>query len=76
MFGQVVVMRLFRDHGILSQICGNNFMVLKVAPPLVVEDAQLEHYVEAIGEVVDLMHSSASFWSEALQLAGRVMATI
>jgi ornithine--oxo-acid transaminase len=31
MFGQVVVMRLFRDHGILSQICGNNFMVLKVA---------------------------------------------
>ena len=76
MFGQVVVMRLFRDHQILSQICGNNFMVLKVAPPLVIEDAQLEHYVEAIGKVVDLMHSSASFWSEALQLAGRVMATI
>jgi len=24
-----VVMRLFRDHGIYSQICGNNFMVLK-----------------------------------------------
>jgi len=35
MFGQVLVMRLFRDHGILTQICGNNFMVLKVAPPLV-----------------------------------------
>ncbi|HCC57611.1 MAG TPA: aspartate aminotransferase family protein, partial [Solibacterales bacterium] len=31
MFGQVLVMRLFRDHGILTQICGNNFMVLKVA---------------------------------------------
>lgn len=76
MFGQIVAMRLFRDHGILSQICGNNFMVLKVAPPLVVEDAQLERYVEAIGKVVDLIHSSASFWSEALQLAGRVMATI
>ncbi len=24
MFGQVLVMRLFRDHGILTQICGNN----------------------------------------------------
>src|SRR5207244_382182 len=23
MFGQVLVMRLFRDHGILTQICGN-----------------------------------------------------
>jgi ornithine--oxo-acid transaminase len=76
MFGQVVVMRLFRDHQILSQICGNNFMVLKVAPPLVVEDAQLARYVEAIGKVVDLMHSSASFWSEALQMAGRVIASI
>jgi ornithine--oxo-acid transaminase len=76
MFGQVVVMRLFRDHRILSQICGNNFMVLKVAPPLVIEDAQLEQYIEAIGKVVDLMHSSASFWSEALQLAGRVMTSI
>jgi ornithine--oxo-acid transaminase len=76
MFGQVVVMRLFRDHQILSQICGNNFMVLKVAPPLVVEDAQLARYVEAIGKVVDLMHSSASFWSEALQMAGRVITSI
>ena len=37
MFGQVLVMRLFRDKRILSQICGNNFMVLKVAPPLIVD---------------------------------------
>jgi hypothetical protein len=27
-------MRLFRDHSILSQMCGNDFMVLKIAPPL------------------------------------------
>ena len=40
MFGQVLVMRLFRDHGILTQICGNNFMVLKVAPPLVVRKSR------------------------------------
>jgi ornithine--oxo-acid transaminase len=33
MFGQVVVMHLFRDKGILTQICGNDFMVLKIAPP-------------------------------------------
>ena len=36
MFGQVLVMRLFNDHNILTQICGNNFTVLKVAPPLIV----------------------------------------
>ncbi len=27
MFGQVIVKRLFERHNILSQICGNNFMV-------------------------------------------------
>ena len=46
MFGQVVVMRLFRDHGMLTQICGNNFLVLKVAPPLVVEEGQIDEFVD------------------------------
>ncbi|MBZ5550612.1 MAG: aspartate aminotransferase family protein [Acidobacteriia bacterium] len=73
MFGQIVVMRLFRDHGILTQICGNNFMVLKVAPPLVVTEEQMQEFVGAVREVVDLAHSSASFWSEALGLARRAI---
>jgi ornithine--oxo-acid transaminase len=73
MFGQVLVMRLFRDRGILTQICGNNFMVLKVAPPLVVSEAQIDEAVGAIRSVVELAHSSASFWSEALGFARRAV---
>jgi ornithine--oxo-acid transaminase len=76
MFGQVVVMRLFRDHGMLTQICGNNFMVLKVAPPLVVEEGQIDEFVRAIAGVVELMHTSASFWAEALGLVRRVIHNI
>jgi ornithine--oxo-acid transaminase len=72
MFGQLVVMRLFRDHGILTQICGNNFMVLKAAPPLVVHEEQADEFVRAMMAVVDLMHTSTSFWTEALGLARRV----
>jgi ornithine--oxo-acid transaminase len=71
MFGQIVVMRLFRDAGFLTQICGNNFMVLKVAPPLVVTDAQLDAFVLAVRDVVELAHSPGAFWSEALGLARR-----
>jgi ornithine--oxo-acid transaminase len=71
MFGQIVVMRLFRDSGFLTQICGNNFMVLKVAPPLVVTDAQLDGFVLAVRDVVALAHSPGAFWSEALGLARR-----
>jgi ornithine--oxo-acid transaminase len=73
LFGQVIVMRLFRDKGILTQICGNNFMVLKVAPPLVVSESHVERFVEAIRNVVELVHSSHSFWSEALGLARRAV---
>jgi ornithine--oxo-acid transaminase len=73
MFGQVLVMRLFRDHGMLTQICGNNFMVLKAAPPLVVTESQLDAFVSAVRATVDLAHTSTSFWSEALGLARRAV---
>jgi ornithine--oxo-acid transaminase len=73
MFGQIVVMRLFRDSGILTQICGNNFMVLKVAPPLVVTDDEIDEFVSAIEQVVEVAHSSSAFWSEALGLARRAI---
>ena len=73
MFGQIVVMRMFRDKNILTQICGNNFMVLKVAPPLVVTEDEINEFVAAIGDVVEAMHSSPAFWTEALGLAKRAV---
>ena len=66
-------MRMFREKNILTQICGNNFMVLKAAPPLVVSEAQLDEFVAAIGGVMELAHTSAAFWSEALGLARRAV---
>jgi ornithine--oxo-acid transaminase len=73
MFGQILVMRMFREKNILTQICGNNFMVLKAAPPLVVNEEQLDIFVSAVREVMELAHTSASFWSEALGLARRAV---
>jgi ornithine--oxo-acid transaminase len=73
MFGQIVVMRMFREKGILTQICGNNFMVLKAAPPLIVTSEQLDEFVRAIRDVVDLAENSPSFWTEALGMARRAV---
>jgi ornithine--oxo-acid transaminase len=73
MFGQVLVMRLFRDHRILAQICGNNFMVLKLAPPLIITEGQINQAVDAIRQVVKLAHSPTVFWTDALGLAHRVL---
>jgi ornithine--oxo-acid transaminase len=72
MFGQILVMRMFREKGFLTQICGNNFMVLKAAPPLTVPSDQLDEFANAVREVVELAQTSPSFWSEALSMARRV----
>jgi ornithine--oxo-acid transaminase len=72
MFGQVLVMQLFR-RGFLTQVCGNNFMVLKAAPPLVIREQEADEFVRAAAEVVESMHSSTTFWTEALGMARRVM---
>jgi ornithine--oxo-acid transaminase len=72
MFGQVLVMRLFR-LGLLTQICSNNFMTLRLCPPLVVEEGQVDELVDAVASVVELMHSSNAYWTEALGLARRVL---
>ncbi len=73
MFGQVLVMRLFREKAMLTQVCGNNFMVLKAAPPLVIREEQIDEFVAAVREVVEFVHSSVTFWSDALNLARRVV---
>ncbi len=71
MFGQIVVMRMFQDQRVLMQMCGNNFMVLKVAPPLIVQAEQIEKFARGIREVVHLAHHSTEFWTEAIGLAKR-----
>ena len=73
MFGQILVMRLFRNANILTQICGNDFMVLKVAPPLVITSEQVTEFVSAVHDVVDFAHHPGAFWSEALGLARRAV---
>jgi ornithine--oxo-acid transaminase len=72
LFGQIVVKNLFQ-RGILTQMCGNNFMVLKAAPPLTVTESEIEQFVDAVHDVVELMHSSSSFWTDALGMARRAM---
>jgi ornithine--oxo-acid transaminase len=67
----MLVMRLFRDHGILTQICGNHFLVLKAAPPLNASTESLDRFISAIDKVLALVHSSTRFWQDALALAAR-----
>ena len=47
-FGQMLVRRLFRESNVLTQVSGNNFVVLKAAPPLIVTHAQVDQFVDGV----------------------------
>jgi ornithine--oxo-acid transaminase len=73
LFGQILVMRLFNHKNILTQICGNNFMVLKVAPPLTTSEQQMHRSIESIRNVIEMVHSSKVFWTDAINLGRRAV---
>src|ERR1022692_995094 len=48
LFAQLVIGPLFTKHRILSQVAGHNMAVLKVLPPLVVTDEDIDSFVTAL----------------------------
>jgi ornithine--oxo-acid transaminase len=52
LFAQFVVAPLFARHRILSQVAGHRMAVVKVLPPLVVTDGDVEEFVEALSATI------------------------
>ncbi len=52
LFAQLVVAPLFAKHRILSQVAGHNLAVIKILPPLVVGDEDVEYFVDALRETI------------------------
>ena len=46
LFAQLVIVPLFREHRILSQVAGHGMNVLKAIPPLVVTEEDVDWFVE------------------------------
>jgi ornithine--oxo-acid transaminase len=52
LFAQLVVGPLFSQHRILSQVAGHKIAVLKVLPPLVVSDEDIDYFVESLTSAI------------------------
>jgi ornithine--oxo-acid transaminase len=48
LFAQLVVVPLFSDHRILTQVAGHDMAVVKVLPPLMVADEDVDEFVAAL----------------------------
>jgi acetylornithine/succinyldiaminopimelate/putrescine aminotransferase len=58
LFTQLVVVPLFRDHGILTQVAGDHQNVLKILPPLITTEAQADEFVAAFDDVLNNLERS------------------
>jgi ornithine--oxo-acid transaminase len=48
LFAQLVVVPLFTKHHILSQVAGHDMAVIRILPPLVLSDADVEEFADAL----------------------------
>jgi ornithine--oxo-acid transaminase len=48
LFAQLVLVPLFTKHRILTQVAGHNMAVIRILPPLVLTDADVEEFADAL----------------------------
>jgi Ornithine/acetylornithine aminotransferase len=57
LFAQMVVVPLLQRHRILTQVSGDRLEVIKLIPPLVIGEADVDRFVTAFTDVMDEAHS-------------------
>jgi ornithine--oxo-acid transaminase len=69
LFAQFVVMALMRDHRILTQVGGPGVNIIKLLPPLIIGDEEVEMIIAAFDAVMaEAEHLRGSVWSLSGQL--------
>lgn len=53
LFAQTVVHALFHQHRILTQVSGDHLEVIKLIPPLVIGEQEVDRFVDAFAAVMD-----------------------
>jgi ornithine--oxo-acid transaminase len=63
LFAQTVVHALFHRHRILTQVSGDHIEVIKLIPPLIIGEQEVDRFVEAFIDVMDeAQRGSALMW--------------
>lgn len=69
LFAQLVVMALMRDHHILTQVGGPGVNIIKLLPPLIIGDAEVERIVSAFEQVMaEAEHIGGRVWAAGAEL--------
>ncbi len=52
LFSQLIVVPLFHRHRILTQVAADNMNVVKLLPPLIAGEAEVDYFVDALDDVL------------------------
>jgi ornithine--oxo-acid transaminase len=69
LFAQLVIVPLFTKHRILTQVAGHDMAVIRILPPLVVTDADVEEFADALRKTIKEAQRMPSLTKFALTAA-------
>jgi ornithine--oxo-acid transaminase len=52
LFSQLIVVPLFHRHRILTQVAADNVNIIKLLPPLIIGDEEIDHFVSSLDDVL------------------------
>jgi ornithine--oxo-acid transaminase len=64
LFSQLIVVPLFHRHRILTQVAGDNMNVVKLLPPLVAGEDEVNYFVEALDDILEDAHKNSGLLLE------------
>ncbi len=74
LFGQMIVVPLFTEHRILSQVAGHHMDVIKLIPPLMISQKEADYFVSAMDQVLAACHKfPGSAWEVGYTLAKQAL---
>jgi ornithine--oxo-acid transaminase len=74
LFAQMVVVTLFQRHRILTQVSGDHMEVIRLLPPLMIGDAEVKLFTEALADVLeDASKGSGLMWDFGRTLIKQAM---
>lgn len=64
LFAQMIVSPLLEQHRILTQVAGHNMDVVKILPPLIIGDKEVDHFLNSFDNTIQsLSNISGPIWS-------------
>jgi ornithine--oxo-acid transaminase len=75
LFAQLVVMTLMREHHILTQVSGPELNIIKLLPPLIIGDQEVEMIIAAFDAVMaEARKVGGRVWGQSVQLIKHALA--